>query len=115
MFPSYDVLPVLYIGSTIIVGSRMSAVEPVRDEVVSRGSKGLARGAMPPPKGLTKMKKKWPNLQHFALLKKKFSRGHAPDPPNSLICSDFFTLTAAGPHQCERLEPPVALFSMFST
>ena len=30
-----------------------------------------------------------------------------PDPPNSLICSVFLVLDAAGPRQCERLEPPV--------
>ena len=30
-----------------------------------------------------------------------------PDPPNLLICSVFLTLAAAGPLQCERLEPPV--------
>ena len=30
-----------------------------------------------------------------------------PDPNNSLICSVFLALAAAGPHQCERLEPPV--------
>ena len=49
-----------------------------------------------------------PNLQHFALSKKKiFHGGNAPDPPNSLICSVFLALTAAGPLQCERLELPV--------
>ena len=30
-----------------------------------------------------------------------------PDPPNSQICSVFLALVAAGPRQCERLEPPV--------
>ena len=30
-----------------------------------------------------------------------------PDPPNSLICSVFLALAAAGPLQCERVEPPV--------
>ena len=30
-----------------------------------------------------------------------------PDPPNSLICSDFLALATVGPRQCERLEPPV--------
>ena len=31
-----------------------------------------------------------------------------PDPPNSLICSVFLAHTAAGPLQCECLEPPVS-------
>ena len=35
-----------------------------------------------------------------------------PDPPNSLICSVFLTLAAAGSLQCERLEPPVVLASL---
>ena len=29
------------------------------------------------------------------------------DPPNSLIYSVFLVLAAAGPRQCESLEPPV--------
>ena len=32
-----------------------------------------------------------------------------PDPHNSLICYAFLALAAAGPRQCERLEPPVCL------
>ena len=34
-----------------------------------------------------------------------------PNPPNSLICSVFLALVAAGPCQCERLEPPVPWIS----
>ena len=44
------------------------------------GSGGLSCYPWPLPKGLTKMEK-LPNLQHFASSKKKFPRGHAPDPP----------------------------------
>ena len=32
-----------------------------------------------------------------------------PDPNNSLICSVFLALAAAGPRQCECLEPPVTV------
>ena len=32
-----------------------------------------------------------------------------PDPPNSLNCSVFLAFAAAGPRQCERLEPPVGI------
>ena len=62
--------------------------------------------AMVPPKGLTKVEK-LPNLQHFALLKKKFPGGMPPDPPNSRIYSVSLALAATGPRQCERLEPSV--------
>ena len=43
---------------------------------------GRDRGAMaPPPKAWWKWKK-CPNLEHFALCKKKIPRGHAPRPPS---------------------------------
>ena len=35
-----------------------------------------------------------------------------PDPQNSLICSVFL---AAGPRQCERLEPPVRPWMLWHT
>ena len=37
-----------------------------------------------------------------------------PDPPNSLIYSVFLALAAAGPLQCERLEPPVKQSIMYT-
>ena len=45
----------------------------------------------------------------FSIIKKNFTGGMPPDPPNSLIYSVFLALAAAGPLQCERLEPPVIL------
>ena len=69
---------------------------------------GGTRGAMPPPKRLTKMTK-WPNLHHFASFQNNFSPRHVPIPPlNLLIYSVILVLAATGPLQCERLEPPVA-------
>ena len=38
-----------------------------------------------------------------------------PDPPNSLIYSVFLALVAAGPLQCERLEPPVMMYIALSS
>ena len=60
---------------------------------------------MAPPKGMTKMEKKWPNLQHVALLKKKFPGGML----TPRICPIFMALAAAGPLRCEHLEPPVVM------
>ena len=34
-----------------------------------------------------------------------------PDHPNSLICYVFLALAAAGPLQCEHLEPPVVVWA----
>ena len=49
----------------------------------------------------------------FCITKKIFPGGMPPDPPNSLICSVFLALAAAGLLQCERLEPPVGLVPVF--
>ena len=46
----------------------------------------------------------------YNMKKKNFPGGMPPDPNNYLlICSAFLALAAAGPHQCERLEPPVSM------
>ena len=50
---------------------------------------------------------KMAQIAAFCIIKKNFLVGMPPDPPNSLICSVFLALDAAGPLQCERLEPPV--------
>ena len=71
------------------------------------GSKGGGQEGYGPPQRPDKNDK----IAHFCsilhYLKKIFPGGMPPDPHNSLICSVFLALAAAGPRQCERLEPPV--------
>ena len=54
-----------------------------------------------------KNEKNDPICSIFHYLQKHFPEGMPPEPPNSLIYSVFLGLAAAGPLQCERLEPPV--------
>ena len=54
-----------------------------------------------------KNRKNGPICSILHYLKKIFPGGMPPDPPNLLIYTVFLALAAAGPLQCERLEPPV--------
>ena len=68
------------------------------------GSKGGGHGPPPRPDKNLKMAQ----FAAFCIIrKKKFPGDMPPDPPNSQICSAFLALAAAGPFQCEHLEPPV--------
>ena len=68
------------------------------------GSKWGPGAMAPPPKAQTKMAQ----FAAFCIIKKKnYPGGMPPDPPILLICSVFLALVAAGPLQCECLEPPV--------
>ena len=102
--PNSEGTPITYHGFQHMTLSNLADLYVI---VTTSGSKGRGRGAMAPPsKGLTKMKK----MAQFAascIIEKKFPRGHAPRPPNSLIYSIFLAHAAAGPLQCKSLEPSV--------
>ena len=68
---------------------------------------GAGGPCLPPPKGQRKIKE-LPILHHFALSKKFPSRkAPRPHPPKLLISPALLALTAAGPLQSKRLEPPL--------
>ena len=55
--------------------------------------------------------KKWPNLQHSLLQKKNFPGVMLPNPPNSLICSVFLAVAAAGPSNANIWSRPCIDFN----
>ena len=74
---------------------------------------GGGEGAMALPQRPDKNEKIAQSAAICIIKTKIFPGAMPPDPPNSLICSVFLALDAAGPLQCECLEPPVFAFCDF--
>ena len=69
-----------------------------------RRLQGGGQGGHGPPQRPDKNDKIAQFCSILPYLKKDFPGSMPPDPHNSLICSVFLALAAAGPRQCERLE-----------
>ena len=82
----------------------LRSIQFIQIDILHRRLQG---GGHAPPQRPDKNDKNGPICSIMHYQKNIFPGGMPPDPHNSLICSVFLALAAAGPRQCEHLEPPV--------